>query len=541
MFESIEDFYFEYACQFFQIVGDAKGRLTVLELSFADEEDFDAQLNRPIAPLESVEKYDCYEATKRRLNSRCKAFLEILAWITKDDLAEQEQINTIMASRDIEASSINAQSSNASDVDIQSTDVLPSSPADVKVSYLHRTARDFLHSPGLKQQVQMGVKKAFYPYFPLFRSSILSLKTFEGPMDQNNSPRLWEYIKSSFEYAAKCESWSNVPRTYLLQKLDEIVTVVSMNGTPISRSQQGLISEINDNSHWTATSRESDGSTGFADLATKYDVPLYIMQTIKTSLKETGDGDPDIHRCLFNLVRDFQKYAGVCEWVGCPVPRLSFVNFLLERGADPNKYYNSVTAFKVVLSEAVNVSLNDIITEKERCLEHWALLIEEFIKHNGNPKANGNSAVGSLIREAFGKILPERARHLERLTKRSSKRWFSARKYLVPPLIGRSSEVDQIPIRLSNKLERSGGPKPYLTESYPIPKPAVDSQQTPPSEVFPHSKPDYSQHCGEPLVPCSEFRLPEDLRVSNRAVSDISEAPWQTGRELHESDLAPPP
>lgn len=510
MFESIEEFYFEHACQLLQIVGDAKGRLTVLELSFADEEDVDAQLNRPIGPLDWEEKDDRYQAAKRRLNSRCKGFLEIPTWITKGDLGEyQQQLATTMEGQEMEVES-NAERSDDDNVDTQSTDLLPSSPADVKVSYLHRTARDFLHSPKMKQQIQRGVKETFYPYFPLFHSSLMSLKTFEGSMDQNSSPRLWERIKTGFEYAVKCESWSNMPQTRLLRELDEIVTVVSMNGTTNLSTQHGFKSEVNDNCHWTTNSRESNGSTGFADLATQYDVPLYIQQTIKTSLKDTGDGDPDIHRCLFHLVKDFRKHAGVREWVGCHVPQLSFVKFLLKRGADPNKYYNSVTAFEVALSEAVSVSQNKTIP----VLEHWALLIEEFIKHDGNPKANENSAVGSLIREAFGRILPEQARHLECLTKRSARRWSAVKKYVVPPLTQVSSSMEVDPIPIPHNWVRQY-PSSRLHEYLP----ARQNRPKPPITVFPNDTPRYYSHFWEePPVPYPEFRYFEELRVSMPAM-----------------------
>ena len=39
MFDSIESFYVEHACQLFRLVGSADGTLTALGLSFADEED----------------------------------------------------------------------------------------------------------------------------------------------------------------------------------------------------------------------------------------------------------------------------------------------------------------------------------------------------------------------------------------------------------------------------------------------------------------------------------------------------------------------
>lgn len=110
------------------------------------------------------------------------------------------------------------------------------------------------------------------------------------------------------------------------------------------------------------------------------------------------------------------------------------MRFLLGSGADPNRHHDTVTAFEVVLSDAVEASHNTSIDGLQRCLEHRSLIVEDFIKHDANPKANRNSPLGSRIREAFGKHAPDRARSLEAMIKRSHKKWLAAGKISLPKL-----------------------------------------------------------------------------------------------------------
>ncbi|KAH8663414.1 hypothetical protein BGZ60DRAFT_67197 [Tricladium varicosporioides] len=70
MMKSLEKFYQQQASQLFQIVHRARLPLSVLALSFADEEDVEYAMNAKLGPLDETELSFRYEETVRRLNSR---------------------------------------------------------------------------------------------------------------------------------------------------------------------------------------------------------------------------------------------------------------------------------------------------------------------------------------------------------------------------------------------------------------------------------------------------------------------------------------
>jgi len=284
MFSSIEKFYFQHACQLFAVVAESKA--------------------------------DYCETIRRRLLSRCKGFLEIPSGLHMPP-------------------------------DVEENVAPPSHEVVVKISYLHRTARDFLESAKIKQQVLAGAGLHFSAAVSLFRSTILSLKTYDGDFGKGKN-KAWDYIEHSFQHAAKCEAFAGQPQTRLLLKLDEVVTDLARRSETHHDGDNTL--------HWPANARIPDGANSFIDIVAQYNVPRFIMQVIRSSLGEVRDAELDKHLLLIHLVRDYKKMPGLCEWAGDRVPRLSFVKFLLQFGANPNHQHESVTAFELALCEAVVVS-----------------------------------------------------------------------------------------------------------------------------------------------------------------------------------------
>lgn len=68
-------------------------------------------------------------------------------------------------------------------------------------------------------------------------------------------------------------------------------------------------------------------------------------------------------------------------------------------------------------------------------LSHWADIAEAFIQHDADPLVNMDSQIASLIREAFGVHVPDRAKELEKMFKSSERRWGYLGKYIVPKLV----------------------------------------------------------------------------------------------------------
>lgn len=454
MFDSIEDFYYEHACQLFQIVSQSKGRVTVLGLSFADEEDPKLLLSQPTRPLSQQEVLQRFNMTKRRLNSCCQGFLEIPTpptqmYVRPSPDGPRSQDHTEIPGRKFRQF-MNGRPIDIPEVALNRTgytrgqlsppeSLVPYSDSggDLKISYLHRTARDFLHSKKILQRIQQGCGKSFDAATALFYSSILTLKTFQGPVDFNNKTDLWDIIDKTMKYAAKSERSTGRPQTRLLEEVDALVTeLTSCRPEEIGRHSNAA-TILAAEQHWSSTSRVGRGANQFMDLAAEYNLPLYMLQAIRLALPEQAGDCPDVNACLFHVVKDYRGQPGLCEWVGCKIPRVSFINSLLGMGADPNHSYNGVTSFELVLSEAVDVSHDESIADKKRSLESWASIIEMFIQHDANPRANANSAMGSLIREALAEQLPETARRLERMIRKSRSRWDAVGKFLTRPFTAR--------------------------------------------------------------------------------------------------------
>jgi hypothetical protein len=114
MLDSLSAHHFERSPQLFQIYRAAVIFLSVLQLSFADEDDFKYAFRLSIAPFTKEQRNSRAELMRRRLNACCNGLLEV----------QQDLKGTIYTFR------------------ISSTEL-----ADVPIGYLHRTVKDFFQKP----------------------------------------------------------------------------------------------------------------------------------------------------------------------------------------------------------------------------------------------------------------------------------------------------------------------------------------------------------------------------------------------------------
>jgi len=150
MFGSLEPAYFSHACQLIQVVEAAREPLTLLGLSFADEDDPAAAFLLPVQPLNPAEAQDRALDMERRLNSRCKGLIE----------------------------------------------------APVRsgsVQYLHRTARDFIRDPKVWSNIVNKTPENFDANRLLLNSSLSLLKT-ENPVTMRLDG-FWHCINRCIMYA----------------------------------------------------------------------------------------------------------------------------------------------------------------------------------------------------------------------------------------------------------------------------------------------------------------------------------------------------
>jgi hypothetical protein len=180
MLNSLDQFYYSHASQFFQIVRAATSPPTLLDLSFADEEPqfaFDCK----IKPLTLEGRVARANTMRRRLNSRCKGLLEIDTSSTASHKLERTTPRPPGFERDW-----------------RKVRIIEQSDADATVQYLHRTVKDYLESPAVwKRLLQVGPAD-YKPTLALCRSRIAQFKHLDP--ESLDRYTFWNAIKGCIEY-----------------------------------------------------------------------------------------------------------------------------------------------------------------------------------------------------------------------------------------------------------------------------------------------------------------------------------------------------
>ncbi|OBT57523.1 hypothetical protein VE04_02112 [Pseudogymnoascus sp. 24MN13] len=173
MLNSLEPFYFSHACQLIQIFRASQKLLTLLWLSFADEDDPLSAIQAKIEPLSEEQRLERIEMMRRRLKSRCKGLIEapVSNWRCNE------------------------------------------SGADSYIEYIHRTAKDFLESPDIWSKILRGAGNSFDPNRCLCNSFLFRLKTTPPTYIHE---LYWGLLSWCLEYATQVElSSGDAPITYI--------------------------------------------------------------------------------------------------------------------------------------------------------------------------------------------------------------------------------------------------------------------------------------------------------------------------------------
>ena len=201
----IEPFYRQQASQIFQLVQaeqeeeDDKGTsnsvertpLTVTRLAFADIEDaVSMAVESPVALLTDNEITSLCESMDHRLKTRCAGLLET---------SESKSINDWSkgANRNV------------------------SYGLDSRVSYLHRTAKDFLQSSETRSMLKLwNTDIEFDCYTKLLAACIFELKCITL-----GSSAMWSSILGAMTFAQRAEIRTSVAQPEMLDELDHVATI----------------------------------------------------------------------------------------------------------------------------------------------------------------------------------------------------------------------------------------------------------------------------------------------------------------------------
>lgn len=212
--------------QIFCLVECLKGDLTVLGLSFVDEEVLELSklaLEAPCAPLTQQQASDRHEMVLRRLSGCCKGLLEIpdAAYIHSDPESYPDSQSKFHPYPDhiVRPGDMKVSTSWMLDrplsIDAAAITLRQSQfpPIMSKVTYFHRTAKDFLQSRLVKDETT-ETAGCYDPNFALFCSTLLLAKVWEA------SPASG---KTALEYASAMTD-PTVLDPALLDELDRVLT-----------------------------------------------------------------------------------------------------------------------------------------------------------------------------------------------------------------------------------------------------------------------------------------------------------------------------
>jgi hypothetical protein len=337
-------------------------------------------------------------------------------------------------------------------------------PADLKIAYLHRTARDFLERPEIWSIIMKDSPEDFNAQETLMRSLIISLKS-SRPTEPNANTNL---ITWSLQYAEIVELRF---QTMSLHEMEHIMKAAvelcqGITEQPVDQIEDEVLSQIS-----------KHGDSGFLNIAARYNIQSFVQHKLQTGAVVFPD-HPN-RPLLDSVVGEYQLFPSFCQRSESKegrAPDLSFIRRLLKSGHDPNSSFAGRTAWERVLIETRRIVRDETSPEqRRRLLLHWAQIIDEFIKHDADPYANKNGPCANAIREAFGSEMPKVARAFEDRLNKSQRVWVRLGKFLSFSNDTAKSGNDLVPlfrqIQLENAQMPIGSHWEYYNQSDTDPKP----------------------------------------------------------------------
>ncbi|OBS20396.1 hypothetical protein FPOA_06767 [Fusarium poae] len=314
MLITTDPFYHEQASQIFQIVRAAQrrspNRLTLLNLSWADDEDESFAENAQIKPLGDEEVIERCRMMDARLKSVCAGLLESLD-------------NTF-------------------------ADIAP----DAKVVYLHRTVADWLEQPAVWDQIVSHTAGSnFSPNLSMLRSSLMQVKTAKV------SPRFpleEAIVKSALQFARDAEADLNTGFPKILDQLDFAMTCQQRIGKrSLHEELKRRSSAISDDS--SSSENDEDNSnipvqgtpdagligekSNFYKLAKEFGLDHYV--SMKYDAGVIVDQNVNQHLLLHAVTHT--------SW-----PDLEAIKSILSNGVDSNFSFEGPSPWEQVLLRATN-------------------------------------------------------------------------------------------------------------------------------------------------------------------------------------------
>lgn len=276
MLRSLDPFYLEHATQLLLIMEASKDPISLILMSFADEETTQSVTDMPAKALSASVLSLRADAMARRLNSRWKGLLEVKMATGSTGLQPHQT-----------------------------------------VQYLHRSVSEFIQSSKVQAFMQSSLKQAFDPHLSLCIAEFAYMKAIPS----RTAPA--EVIRSCLYHASKV-----LPdeQKHMILILDSIADVLPKmyklkpnTPAPVAARYLGI--------EWGQEKIQGEFGDNFLSLAVIHGVTSFVKARVEPGCLADKPGDIDAPPKKWPLLRDaFATNTYSLEIVEC----------LLERGADPN-------------------------------------------------------------------------------------------------------------------------------------------------------------------------------------------------------------
>jgi hypothetical protein len=334
----LDPVYLEQSSRIFQIFAEAQkindASLTCLELSFAEELDSNSVIQESTRQCPVTELLERSSQVETWLRTRCGGLIETYSC---------------------------EQACNSS--------------ADARLSYLHRTVRDFLELPEIWSIVLKPTSgKEFVPSVALLQSQVLYIKrVLPFPTDlMHRISDIQKFATRAIAFARQAETATSKPQVTMLDELDRVCNEL------LKGFVQGPYS-------WT-TEANHDDTSAFRDetavhqnsliaLAIQSGLYFYVAEKLKLEpwLVENKGGRPLLHYAI-------SAKNALCIYELQVQP--SVVELLLSHGAQVDEVYEKVSAWELVL-ESLFLLLARGASKKT--VKKWLSIVKLFLEHGADP------------------------------------------------------------------------------------------------------------------------------------------------------------
>ena len=351
---SLDPFYLEHAAQLFKLVQESPDPPSILLLSFADEEDPQFALKFPIQSLSQSELTLRVDTMRRRLNSRCKGFLEV--GTTRNDLQNQGHYT---------------------------------------VQYLHRTVKDYIEKEEAQRRLQCAIKMPFDPHFQLSMGNLAHLKVINRTTDFLDDGTFWSRVERCMCSASRIRPSHRGGIIPLLDELDRtgafLVKQIANFEDTLSFYRLNLSEPLSSSlkaGKWVA-SHPALTELSFVDGLDPKFGGNFLSLTVRYGIVEFVEAKSN-QGCL---VRDTQNglWPLLVDAISVShqrrseyhdtVPHLDMVICLLKKGADPN-FLIPANSARTAISVWVH-TLDSMLEDYDGiCLKSpWLAIVHAMIEH----------------------------------------------------------------------------------------------------------------------------------------------------------------